>query len=221
MQIAIGLYPGLTLLDVIGPYQVLSLVPGHEVVMCAEHTGPLSDDNGLVTMDVTHTFDDVPRPDVLLVGGGYATRALATPDSAIVRWITAAHPTTKYTTSVCTGSLLLGAAGLLRDRRATTHWHAAPLLASFGATSVRDRVVVEDRLITAAGVSAGIDMALTLVDLLHGTDMAEAIQLGIEYDPQPPFDSGAPWKASADIVELVTAVMSAADGLDADNATAG
>jgi transcriptional regulator GlxA family with amidase domain len=158
---------------------------------------------------------------VLLVGGGYATRALATPDSAIVRWITAAHPTTKYTTSVCTGSLLLGAAGLLRGLRATTHWHAAPLLASYGAASVRDRVVVEDRIITAAGVSAGIDMALTLVQLLHGTDMAEAIQLGIEYDPQPPFDSGAPWKASREIVELVTAVMSAADGLDTDDAPAG
>lgn len=216
MQIAIGLYPGLTLLDVIGPYQVLSLVPGHEVVLCAERTGPLSDDNGLVTLDITHCFEDVPTPDVLLVGGGYATRALATDDSAIVRWIRSAHPTTRYTTSVCTGSLLLGAAGLLDGLRATTHWHAAPLLAGYGATAVRDRVVVEDRIITAAGVSAGIDMALTLVDLLHGPEMAEAIQLGIEYDPQPPFDSGAPWKAAPETVELVTAVMAAADGLDAD-----
>jgi transcriptional regulator GlxA family with amidase domain len=197
MQIAIALYPGLTLLDAIGPYQVLSLVPDHEVVLCAEHTGPLSDDNGLVTLDITHRFDDVPTPDVLLVGGGYATRALATDDSAIVRWIRAAHPTTRFTTSVCTGSLLLGAAGLLDGLRATTHWQA-------------------DRIITAAGVSAGIDMALTLVDLLHGRAMAEAIQLGIEYDPQPPFDSGAPWKADPEIVELVTAVMAAADGLDAD-----
>ena len=214
MQIAIGLYPGLTLLDVIGPYQVLSLVPGHEVVLCAEHTGALSDDNGLVTMDVAHTFDDVPAPDVLLVGGGYATRALATPDSAIVRWIRAAHPTTRFTTSVCTGSLLLGAAGLLDGLRANTHWHAVPVLESFGATAVRDRVVIEGRIITAAGVSAGIDMALTLVDLLHGREMAEAIQLGIEYDPQPPFDSGAPWKATPAIVELVTAVMAAADGLE-------
>lgn len=216
MQIAIGLYPGLTLLDVIGPYQVLSLVPGHEVVLCAERTGPLSDDNGLVTLDITHRFEDVPTPDVLLVGGGYATRALATDDSAIVRWIRSAHPTTRYTTSVCTGSLLLGAAGLLDGLRATTHWHAAPLLAGYGATALRDRVVVEDRIITAAGVSAGIDMALTLVDLLHGPEMAEAIQLGIEYDPQPPFDSGAPWKAAPETVELVTAVMAAADGLDAD-----
>jgi transcriptional regulator GlxA family with amidase domain len=214
MRIAIGLYPGLTLLDVIGPYQVLSLVPGHEVLLCAERTGPLSDDNGLVTLDVAHTFDEVPRPDVLLVGGGYATRALATADSAIVGWIAGAHPTTRFTTSVCTGSLLLGAAGLLDGVRANTHWNAVEELESFGAVAVRDRVVVEGRIITAAGVSAGIDMALTLVDLLHGREMAEAIQLGIEYDPQPPFDSGAPWRASPDIVELVRAVMAAADGLD-------
>lgn len=214
MQIAIGLYPGLTLLDVIGPYQVLSLVPGHEVVLCAERTGALADDNGLVTLDITHTFDDAPRPDVLLVGGGYATRGLATPDSAIVRWIRDAHPTTRYTTSVCTGSLLLGAAGLLDGLRANTHWSVTDLLESYGATAVRDRVVVEGRIITAAGVSAGIDMALTLVDLLHGREMAEAIQLGIEYDPQPPFDAGAPWKAPSEIVELVTAVMAAADGID-------
>ncbi len=214
MQIAIGLYPGLTLLDVIGPYQVLSLVPGHEVVLCAERTGALADDNGLVTLDITHTFDDAPRPDVLLVGGGYATRGLATPDSAIVRWIRDAHPTTRYTTSVCTGSLLLGAAGLLDGLRANTHWSVTDLLESYGATAVRDRVVVEGRIITAAGVSAGIDMALTLVDLLHGREMAEAIQLGIEYDPQPPFDAGAPWKAPTEIVELVTAVMAAADGID-------
>lgn len=216
MQIALGLYPGLTLLDVIGPYQVLSLVPGDEVVLCAECTGPLTDDNGLVTLDVTHTFDDVAAPDVLLVGGGYATRALATPDSEIVRWIRNAHDATRFTTSVCTGALLLGAAGLLEGRRATTHWHAAPLLARFGATAVRDRVVIEDRIVTAAGVSAGIDMALRLVELLHGTEMAEAIQLGIEYDPQPPFDSGAPWKADAATVELVEAVMAAADGVEQD-----
>jgi transcriptional regulator GlxA family with amidase domain len=216
MQIAIGLYPGLTLLDVIGPYQVLSLVPGHEVVLCAERTGPLSDDNGLVTLDIAHRFEDVPTPDVLLVGGGYATRALATDDSAIVRWIRGAHPTTRFTTSVCTGSLLLGAAGLLDGLRATSHWQAAPLLETYGATPVRDRVVIEDRIITAAGVSAGIDMALTLVDLLHGPEMAEAIQLGIEYDPQPPFDSGAPWKADPGIVEMVTAVMAAADGIGQD-----
>lgn len=207
MQIAIGLYPELTLLDAIGPYQVLSLVPGHDVVLCAERTGPLSDDNGLVTLQVSHTFDDVPRPDVLLVPGGQGTRPLAVPDSAIVEWIRDAHATTTWTTSVCTGSLLLGAAGLLDGRRATTHWAYTDLLRAFGAEPVRERVVIEDRVITAAGVSSGIDMALRLVELLHGREIAEAVQLGIEYDPQPPFDAGAPWKASPAVVDLVTSVL--------------
>ena len=209
MQIAIGLYPELTVLDSIGPYQVLSLVPDVEVVLCAEHAGRITDDNGLVHLDVEHTFADVPAPDVLLVGGGFGTRALATPDSAIVEWIRTAHATTMWTTSVCTGSLLLGAAGLLDGVRATTHWNYYDLLAAFGADPVEDRVVIGDRIITAAGVSSGIDMALVLVDLLYGSDMAKAIQLGIEYDPQPPFDSGAPSKASPEILELVRAAMDA------------
>ncbi len=209
MQIAIGLYPGLTVLDSIGPYQVLSLVPDVDVVLCAEHAGRITDDNGLLHFDVEHTFAEVPRPDVLLVGGGFGTRALATPDSAIVEWIRAAHDTTTWTTSVCTGSLLLGAAGLLDGLRATTHWNYYDLLAEFGAEPVEDRVVIGDRIITAAGVSSGIDMALVLVDRLWGPEMAQAIQLGIEYDPQPPFDSGAPSKADPEIIELVRGVMAA------------
>lgn len=210
MQIAIALYPELTLLDAIGPYQVLSLIPDAEVVLCAEQAGRISDDNGLVHLDVEHTFADVPRPDVLLVGGGFGTRRLATPDSAIVEWIRSAHESTTWTTSVCTGSLLLGAAGLLDGLTATTHWNYYDLLAAFGADPVEDRVVIRDRIITAAGVSSGIDMALVLVDLLYGSDLAKAIQLGIEYDPQPPFDSGAPSKADPEIIELVRAVMDAA-----------
>ena len=210
MQIAIALYPELTLLDAIGPYQVLSLIPDAEVVLCAEQAGRISDDNGLVHLDVEHTFADVPRPDVLLVGGGFGTRRLATPDSAIVEWIRSAHETTTWTTSVCTGSLLLGAAELLDGLTATTHWNYYDLLAAFGADPVEDRVVIRDRIITAAGVSSGIDMALVLVDLLYGSDLAKAIQLGIEYDPQPPFDSGAPSKADPEIIELVRAVMDAA-----------
>ncbi len=212
MQIAIGLYPGLTALDVVGPYQVFSLVPGTEVVLCAEQAGRLSDDNGLLHLDVEHTFADVPRPDVLLVGGGYATRALAREDSGIVRWIRDAHPHTRYTTSVCTGALLLAAAGVLDGLRATTHWHYAELLEPRGAIPVQERVVREGKVVTAAGVSAGIDMALTLVDLLHGPEVAQAIQLGIEYDPEPPHDAGAPWKASSEVVDLVRTVMRAAEG---------
>jgi transcriptional regulator GlxA family with amidase domain len=209
VQIAIALYPGLTILDVIGPYQVLTLLPGAEVVLCAETAGRLPDDNGLVNLEVEHTFAEIPRPDVLVVGGGFASRELARADSAIVGWIRSAHEHTTWTTSVCTGALLLGAAGLLRGRRATTHWHAVDLLEAHGAEAVRDRVVVDGKVVTAAGVSAGIDMALTLVDRLAGPETAQAIQLGIEYDPRPPFDSGAPWKAPEEIVQLVSAVMDA------------
>lgn len=209
MQIAIGLFPDLTLLDSIGPYQVLTLLPDAEVVLCAERPGRITDDNGLVHLEVEHSFDDVPSPDVLIVGGGMGTRPLARPDSAIVEWILGAHPTTTWTTSVCTGALLLGAAGLLDGITATTHWNFYDQLATFGADPVEDRVVIGDRIITAAGVSAGIDMALTLVDRLAGSDMAKAIQLGIEYDPQPPFDSGAPSTADPAIVDLVRAVMAA------------
>ena len=215
MQIAIGLYPGLTALDVVGPYQVLTLVPGVEVVLCAEQTGRLTDDNGLLHFDVEHTFDDVPSPDVLIVGGGFATRALATHDSRIVQWIRDAHPTTTWTTSVCTGALLLGAAGLLDGLDATTHWAYTELIEAQGATPVTERVVFQGKVITAAGVSAGIDMALTLVDRLMGPEVAQAIQLGIEYDPQPPFDSGAPWKATAEVRELVRMVIEAEESTPA------
>ncbi len=190
-QIAIALYPDLTLLDAIGPYQVLTLVPDVEVVVCAAERGRLSDDNGLVHIDVEHTFDDVPSPDVLLVGGGFGTRRLMRPDSEIVEWIRTADLTTTWTTSVCTGSLLLGAAGLLDGRSATTHWHHSQLLEELGATYVADRVVTDGKYTTAAGVSAGIDMALRLVSILHDDVAAKACQLRIEYDPQPPFDCGS------------------------------
>lgn len=211
MQIAIALYPGLTVLDVVGPYQVLSNLPGAEVVICAAERGRLDDDNGLLRFDVEHTFADVPRPDVLLVGGGLGTRRLMHAGSDIVEWIRAAHPTTTWTTSVCTGSLLLGAAGVLDGRRASTHWNAVTHLESFGATYVEDRVVIDGKVITAAGVSAGIDMALTLVDRLQGPEVAQAIQLAIEYDPQPPFDAGSVPKAPEAIVGLVRSVMDQAE----------
>lgn len=213
MQIAIGLYPGLTMLDVIGPYQVFSQLPDAEVVLCAERTGRVSDDNGLVHLDVDRSFDEVPAPDVLVVGGGYASRGLARPGSPMVEWIRAAHEHTTWTTSVCTGALLLGAAGLLDGLRATTHWHYVDLIEAQGATPVRDRVVIEGKIVTAAGVSAGIDMALMLVDRTHGPEVAQAVQLGIEYDPQPPHDAGAPWKAPAELTDLVAAVMDAQESV--------
>jgi transcriptional regulator GlxA family with amidase domain len=211
MQIAIGFYPGFTALDAFGPYTVLTNVPGADVVLCAEQRGRVSDDAKLVHLDIEHSFADVPSPDVLLVPGGLGTRPLAHAGSPIVEWIRGAHPTTTYTTSVCTGALLLGAAGLLEGKRATTHWMAYEQLRAHGAEPTEQRVVVEGRVATAAGVSAGIDLALTLVGMLHGDETAQAIQLGIEYDPQPPHDAGAPSKAPPEIRDLVASVMSAAE----------
>ena len=206
MQIAIGLYPGFTALDAIGPYQVLTNVPGVEVVLCAESTGRLSDDNGLLHLDIEHTFAEVTAPDVTLVPGGFVTRRLARDRDPIVDWVAATHATTTVTTSVCTGALLLGAAGILDGLDATTHWFAYDELAKYGANPTEQRGVRQGQEWTAAGVSAGIDMALTLLDRLHGEAMAQAIQLAIEYDPQPPFDAGAPSKAPPEILDLVRSV---------------
>ena len=207
MQIAIGFYPEFTALDAIGPYQVLSNVPGLEVVVCAERTGPLSDDNGLLTFDVAHSFDDVTKPDIVLIPGGIIARRMARDGHAIVDWVRRIDATTTHTTSVCTGSLILGAAGLLAGRRAATHWMAYDALAGYGATPTEERVVRDGKYLTGAGVSAGIDLALTLVAELSGPEVAQAIQLSIEYDPQPPFDAGAPSKAPAGIVDLVAAIV--------------
>jgi transcriptional regulator GlxA family with amidase domain len=211
MQIAIGLYPGFTALDAIGPYAVFTNVPGMDVVLCAERAGPLADESGLLRLEMEHTFDDVPAPDVLLVPGGLVTRLVAAEGGPIVDWIRTAHETTSYTTSVCTGALLLGAAGVLQGVRATTHWLAYDHLRRYEADATEQRVVIEGKIATAAGVSAGIDLALTLVDKLYGPEMAQAVQLGIEYDPQPPHDAGAPSKAPAEIRDLVAAVMSEAE----------
>jgi transcriptional regulator GlxA family with amidase domain len=218
MQIALAVYPDLTVLDIIGPYQVLTLVPDAQVVLCAAERGRVSDDNGLIHLDVEHSFADVPSPDVLVVGGGLGTRRLMHPDSDIVQWIRAADATTTWTTSVCTGSLLLGAAGLLEGKVATTHWNAAKYLERFGATYSSERVVTQGKVITAAGVSAGIDMALTLVGHLQGGTVAQAIQLGIEYDPHPPYDAGSPATAPAEVVEFVAAAMDAGEARLLDGA---
>jgi transcriptional regulator GlxA family with amidase domain len=211
VQIAIGLYPGFTALDAIGPYAVFTSVPGANVVVCAERTGPLADESELLHLDMAHTFDDAPAPDVLLVPGGLVTRRLAAEGGPIVDWIRSAHETTTYTSSVCTGALLLGAAGVLDGLPATTHWFAYDHLRTYGAQPTEERVVIEGKVATAAGVSAGIDLALTLVDRLYGAEVAQAVQLGIEYDPQPPHDTGAPSKASTQIRDLVSAVMTEAE----------
>jgi putative intracellular protease/amidase len=206
VNIAIPLFPGFTALDAIGPYEVLSRLPGADVVFVAEQPGLITTDTGRPTFEVTVGLTEVPAPDVVVVPGGFGTRAIeAAPDGPLVRWLRGAHPTTTFTTSVCTGALVLGAAGLLRGLEATTYWALVDRLARHGAIPVRRRVVRQGKIITAAGVSAGIDMALVLAAELAGPDVARAIQLGIEYDPAPPFDAGSPAKAGEDIVARVLA----------------
>ena len=197
MQIAITFFPGITALDAVGPYEVLQRVPSIDVVFVGHARGEVRTDNGMLGLTVDAVFDEVTEPDVLLVPGGVGTRDLLG-DEAMLAWVRTVHRRTLFTTSVCTGSLVLGAAGLLDGLTATTHWAAAGLLEPFGARYAADRVVehLPERIITAAGVSSGIDMALRLVELLVDREAAQASQLMIEYDPQPPFDSGALAKAS-------------------------
>ena len=194
MLIAIGLYERFTSLDVMGPFQVLSSLPGAEVTFVAEKAGPVTDESGFLTVTAQASFDDLPDPDILLVGGGTITGTLV-PHHPVVGWIARAHPKTKWTTSVCTGALLLAGAGVLKGVEATTHWAAMGELESLGAVPVRERVVRRGKIITAAGVSAGIDMGLTLAGAIEGPEFAQALQLILEYDPAPPFDAGSPDKA--------------------------
>jgi putative intracellular protease/amidase len=207
MIIAIGLYQGFTTLDAIGPYEVLTYLPDAEIVICAEHVGIVNDQYNLVHLRVDATFADVPRPDVLLVPGGPAAAQHAADGHPIVDWIRQAHPHTAWTTSVCTGSLLLGAAGLLNGIPATTHWSAYDVLASYGANVTEQRVVTAGRIVTGAGVSAGIDLALTLAADIAGPELAQSIQLAIEYDPHPPFDAGAPSKAPKSVYDRAVAAL--------------
>ncbi len=207
MQIAIGLYNGFTLLDWAGPYQVFSSVPGVNVVLAAASTEPAVDDHALVRVPPTHVFDDVRSPDIVMIPGGLGTRKVAADRHPIVDWVLDVHDRTTWTTSVCTGALVLGAAGLLEGLSATTHWISYGELAAYGAVPTEQRVVKEGRIVTGAGVSAGIDVALTIVADVWGPEMAQAVQLGIEYDPQPPFDAGAPSKAAPEIRDLVAAAM--------------
>lgn len=204
IQAVIPLFPRVTALDGIGPYEVLQRVPDIDVTFIGHARGEVRTDNGLLGLTCDATFEDVPRPDVIVFPGGVGTRAL-NDDARVLDWLRNAHLTTTYTTSVCTGSIVLGAAGLLDGLSATTHWSTYAELEATGATPTGARVVehLERRVITAAGVSSGIDMALRLVELLVDRTAAQAAQLMIEYDPQPPFDAGALAKADDTIVERV------------------
>lgn len=205
MEIAILLYPGFTALDAMGPYEVLARLPGAELSFVAAQAGPVTADTGRLTVSADRAIAALPAPEVVVVPGGPAPLHAAE-DPATRSWLRAANETATWTASVCTGALALGAAGILDGRRATTHWASLARLAGHGAEPVRERVVFDGDVVTAAGVSAGIDMALALAARIAGPEVAQAIQLGIEYDPDPPFDSGSPAKASPEIVELVRAI---------------
>ena len=195
---AIPLFPRFTALDAIGPYEVLQRIPSIDVVFVGHRRGEVRTENGMLGLTCDATFDEIGTPDVVVFPGGIGTRGLLH-DDVIRGWLQSVHQNTKFTTSVCTGALLLAAAGLLDGLTATTHWRAADTLNELGARYVPERVVehLPQRVITAAGVSSGIDMALRLVELLVDREAAQAAQLLIEYDPQPPFDSGALAKADA------------------------
>ena len=197
MRVAIVLFPRNTALDAVGPYEVLQRIPSIDVVFVGYRRGEVRTENDMLGLMCDATFDDVTDPDVLLIPGGVGTRALIR-DEALLQWVRDVHRTTLFTTSVCTGSLILAAAGLLDGLTATTHWAAQDILGSLGVVYTPQRVVehLPQRIITAAGVSSGIDMALRLVELLVDRQAAQASQLMIEYDPEPPFDSGDLGKAS-------------------------
>jgi transcriptional regulator GlxA family with amidase domain len=205
MKIAILLFDGITALDAIGPYEVLRSVPGWEVEFVGKERGEVRTDSGALGLSVDKPIAEATDIDLVLVPGGQGNRALME-DEEVLGWLRRADEKTKWATSVCTGSLVLGAAGLLDGRRATCHWAFLDDLREHGAEPVQGRYVEDGKVLTAAGVSAGIDMALHLVGREVGPEVAQAVQLGIEYDPQPPFDAGSPAKAPAPIVELVTPI---------------
>ena len=202
MLITIPLFDRFTALDAVGPYEVLSRLPGAHVVFVADQAGPVQTDTRALTLVAERPLAEVDACDVVVVPGGPGTRQMLEPQP-LHDWLRAIDPTTQWTTSVCTGALLLGAAGLLDGLEATTHWSAFDTLAGLGARPTQRRIVAQGKVVTAAGVSAGIDMALWLAAQIAGDEVARAIQLGIEYDPQPPFDSGSTAKAAPETLELL------------------
>jgi len=204
LQTVIPLFPQFTALDGIGPYEVLQRIPDIDITFIGHELGPVRSDNAMLAIHVDGTFEDFPEPDLIVFPGGTGTRALET-DQRVLDWVRTAHQSSTFTTSVCTGSVVLAAAGLLDGLTATTHWGARDLLTKHGATPVAERVVehLDQRVITAAGVSSGIDMALRLVEVLYDRTAAEASQLMIEYDPQPPFDMGSLEKSNDDVMARV------------------
>ena len=204
--VGLVLYPQFTALDIVGPFQTLVDVPGLDVFFVAADRGPVVDHTGRLTLQAARSFNEVESLDVLVVPGGFADRGIDSTND-VVQFVKKIHPTTTWTTSVCTGSIYLAHAGILNELNATTHWASYDRLRELGAFPTEQRVIQEGKIITAAGVSAGIDMGLTLVAALEGEEMAKMIQLAIEYDPQPPFDSGAPSKVSPEFKKFALSIF--------------
>ena len=202
MEIAIPIYDGFTALDAIGPYSVLHLIPGAEVRWLGEKSGPTKDETATCEIVADAVWEECREPEILVVPGGSGNRHLIG-DERLSEWLTGVHENTQYTTSVCTGSLLLAGAGILDGLEATTHWLAMDTLEENGAKPTSRRVVEQGKVITSAGVSSGIDMSLRLTELLYGPELAQTLQLAIEYDPEPPFDAGSPDKAPEGIADAV------------------
>jgi putative intracellular protease/amidase len=217
LNIAILLYDGFTALDAVGPYEMLYRIPGAAVHLVAETLGPVRVDSQVLVVQPTMTLEQIPAPQLVVVPGGFEGTFAAMKNETILSWLRRAHETSLYTTSVCTGALILGAAGLLEGKDATTHWYVADRLKDFGATYKPERFVEAERVITAAGVSAGLDFSLHLISkvgenkklfpTLTGEDIAKAVQLITEYDPHPPFNSGSLETASAETIALVKSVL--------------
>lgn len=215
LSIAIALFDRMTMLDAIGPYSVLAGLPNSEITFVAEEPGPVMDSNGRMAVVAQAAYADMPDPDVIVIPGGLITVSMSRKRThPIIDWIRRVHPGTTRTTSVCTGSQLLGAAGLLNGVPATSHWYVRDTLSEFGAVPTDERVVTHGRIITAAGVSAGIDMALQLVADLQTDEIAQAIQLSIEYDPDPPFNAGHPRCAPPAVTDFVSAGFAGAISSD-------
>ncbi|MFS8202136.1 DJ-1/PfpI family protein [Streptomyces sp. CWNU-52B] len=202
MQIAIVIFDRFTALDAVGPYETLGRLPDSETVFVAEHRGPVRTESGNLAITADQALAEIPHPDIVMVAGGPGQTGQME-NEALLDWLRTADTTSTWTTSVCTGSLLLAAAGLLGGRRATSHWLALDHLERFGAEPTRERVVTDGKYVTAAGVSAGIDMGLTLLGRIAGDEYAQSVQLAVEYDPRPPYDAGSPQKAPAHVVEAL------------------
>lgn len=200
MQVAIVVYPGMTALDAVGPYEVLRFVPGAEIRFVSRKPGPVVTDSKVLVLEATHSYEETPSPDIVIVPGSEADTTTAMADGALIGWLKRVHDTSRWTVSVCSGALVLASAGLLEGRPATTHWIAQRPLEQMGAEArPNQRIVRSGKIVTAAGVSAGIDVALWLVKETFGRRRAEIIQLILEYDPQPPVDAGHPDKAVPEV----------------------